>query len=137
MTQKLKRQKMKEKKQIEWIIEALPKKYRAKAFSLLRYITRNYKMKWDSNGLFKYKNKPIPNSNILHLVLHALLPNITDKPPGMVEFYTGLTEANVPEYLVKNKLGRKIITGMGEDLDWGPTGNLANKRIRKKPQWKK
>ena len=36
-------------------------------------ITRNYNMKWTSDGTFKYRNKIIPKSNIHHLVLHALL----------------------------------------------------------------
>ena len=63
----------KEDKKVSWIINALPKKYKAKAFSLLRYISRNYNMKWTPDGTFKNKNKIIPKSNILHLVLHALL----------------------------------------------------------------
>ena len=123
-TNKLQRRKLKENLKVKtdklkdssWIVNSLPKKYRAKAFSLLRYIVRNYKMKWDSKGTFIYKNKIIPKSNIVHLVLHALLPNITAKPPGMMSFYKGLMETNVPEFLVANKLGKLIITGREEEL---------------------
>ena len=132
-TLKQKRMNKKKKKinQVKWIIDTLPKKYKAKAFSLLTYITRNYNMKWTSDGIFKYKNIIIPNSNILHLVLHALLKNIDEKPAGMNEFYQGLTEVNVPEYLIANQLGKNIILGQGEDIDWGP----LRKRIKAK--WNK
>ena len=39
---------------------------------------------------FKYKNKIIPNSNILHLILHALLNNVKAEPSRMKEFYQGV-----------------------------------------------
>ena len=68
------------------IINYLPKKYRSKAFTLFCYILKNYNISWDNKGTFKYKNKIIPNSNILHLVTHALLKNIEDKPPGIKIF---------------------------------------------------
>ena len=124
-------------KKTKWIIDSLPKKYKARAFSLLRYILRNYNMKWEPNGRFKYKNKIIPNSNILHLILHALLNNIKAEPPGMKEFYQGLTDINVPEYLISNTKGRELILGLGEDEDWGPSGELANRKTRKKQKWNK
>ena len=138
--QTLKQKKMKKKKkinQVKWIIDALPEKYKAKAFSLLRYITRNYNMKWTSDGIFKYKYKIIPNSNILHLVLHTLLKNIDEKPAGINGIYQGLTEVNVSEYLLANKLGKNIILGQGEDIDWGPLGELQSKRKRSKAKWNK
>ena len=50
------KERLKEKKNMEktkWIIDSLPKKYKARAFSLLRYILRNYNMKWEPNGTFK------------------------------------------------------------------------------------
>ena len=121
----------------KWIIDALPKNYKAKAFSVLRYIVRNYNMKWEPNGTFKYKNKIIPNSNILRLVLHALLRDVKAKSPGMKEFYQGLTDINAPEYLISNDMGRELIMGLGEDEDWGPSGELATKKTRKKQKWNK
>ena len=109
------------------IINYLPKKYRSKAFSLFRYILKNYNISWDNKGTFKYKNKLIPKSNILHLVTHALLKNVKDKPPGMKVFYEALSDVNVPEYLIANKMGKLIIEGRGHELTSKPPGQLKRK----------
>ena len=109
------------------IINYLPKKYCSKAFTLFRYILKNYNISWDNKGTFKYKNKIIPNSNILHLVTHALLKNIEDKPPGMKIFYEALSDVNIPEYLIANKMGKLIIAGRGDELTWRPPGKLDKK----------
>ena len=110
------------------IINYLPKKYRSKAFSLFRYILKNYNMSWDNKGTFKYRNKLIPKSNILHLVTHALLKDVKDKPPGMKLFYEGLSEVNIPEYLVANKMGKLIIEGRGDELSRRPPAQLVKKK---------
>ena len=110
------------------IINYLPKKYRSKAFSLFRYILKNYNMSWDNKGTFKYKNKIIPKSNILHLVTHALLKDVKDKPPGMKQFYEGLSDVNVPEYLVANKIGKLIIEGRGDELTLKTPTHLVKKK---------
>ena len=73
-------------------------------------------MSWDDKGIFKYRNKIIPNSNIFHLVTHALLKDIKDKPAGMKFFYEGLSDVNIPEYLIANKMGKLIIAGRGNEL---------------------
>ena len=109
------------------IINHLPKKYCSKAFSLFRYILRNYNISWDNKGTFKYKNKIVPNSNILHLVTHALLKNIEDKPPGMKLFYEALSDVNIPEYLIANKMGKLIIAGRGDELSGKPSGKVDKK----------
>ena len=64
-TQKMMKKKKKKRNQLLVLLMHYPKKYKPKAYSLLRYITRNYNMKWTSHGTFKYKNKIIPKSNIL------------------------------------------------------------------------
>ena len=55
----------------------------------------------------------------------------------MREFYQGLTDINVPEYPISNTKGRELILGLGEDEDWGPSGELANRKPRKKQKWNK
>ena len=117
----------KKKKNAISMINHLPKKYRAKAFSLFRYILRNNNISWDNKGTFKYRNKVIPKSNIFHLVTHALLKNIKDKPPGMKVFYEALSDVNIPEYLIANKMGKLIIAGRGDELTWRPPGKLDRK----------
>ena len=109
------------------IMNHLPKKYRSKAFSLFRYILKNYNISWNNKGTFKYKNKIVPNSNILHLVTHALLKNIKDKPPGMKLFYEALSDVNIPEYLIANKMGKLIIAGRGDELSGKPSGKVDKK----------
>ena len=111
------------------IVNSLPKKYRAKAFSLLRYITRNNNMSWDDNNTFRYRNKIIPNSNIIHLVLHALLKSIKDKPPGMKLFYEGLSDVNTPAHLIANEMGKLIISGRGDEVDTKPKNK--RKQVKK------
>ena len=85
-------------------------------------------MSWDNKGTFKYKNKLIPKSNILHLVTHALLKDVKDKPPGMKQFYEGLSDVNVPEYLVANKIGNLIIEGRGDELTLKTPTHLVKKK---------
>ena len=109
------------------IINHLPKKYCSKAFSLFRYILKNYNISWDNKGTFKYKNKIVPNSNILHLVTHALLKNIEDKRPGMKLFDEALSDVNIPEYLIANKMGKLIIAGRGDELSGKPSGKVDKK----------
>lgn len=81
-------------------------------------------MKWNDKGTFIYKNKIIPKSNILHLVLHALLKKVKDRPPGMKRFYKGLSDVNVPEYLIANEIGKLLVTGREEEINWRPPGDL-------------
>ena len=85
-------------------------------------------MSWDDNKTFKYRNKIIPNSNITHLVLHGLLKNIKDKPPGMMLFYEGLSNANVPEYLISNQMGKLIISGRGDEVNGKPKPKTTAKK---------
>ena len=106
----------KKMKSIPSIINSLPKKYRAKAFSLLRYIARNNNISWNDDYSFKYRNKNIANSNIIHLVLHALLKSVKDKPPGMKIFYEALSDVNTPQRLIANEMGKLIITGKGGEV---------------------
>ena len=66
-------------------------------------------------------------ANILHLVAHALLKNNEDKPPGMKLFYEALSDVNIPEYLIANKMGKLIIAGRGDELTRKPSEKLDKK----------
>ena len=35
-------------------------------------------------------------------------------------FYEALSDVNVPEYLIANKMGKLIIAGRGDELTWMP-----------------
>ena len=56
-----------------------------------------------------------------------MLKDIKDKPPGMKVFYEALSDVNIPEYLIANKMGKLIIAGRGDELTWRPPGKLDRK----------
>ena len=61
------------------------------------------------------------------LYTHALLKNIEDKPPGMKLFYEALSDVNISEYLIANKMGKLIIAGRGDQLSGKPSGKVDKK----------
>ena len=104
-----------------------PKK-RSKGSLLLHYLENSENIQWKKNGEVVYKQKVIPNSNIITLITHAIQNN-KSKPVGMKSFYKILAKANIPSKLISNKDGRHI---MKKTLDersntWRPPGRL-NKR---------
>ena len=48
-------------------------------------------------------------------------------PPGMTHFNEGLSDVNVPKYLVANKMGKLIIEGRGDELTLKSPGQLVKK----------
>ena len=104
-----------------------PKK-RSKGSLLLHYLENSENIQWKENGEVVYKQKVIPNSNIITLITHAIQNN-KSKPVGMKSFYKILAKANIPSKLILNRDGRHI---MKKTLDersniWRPPGRL-NKR---------
>ena len=49
------------------------------------------------------------------------------KPPGMKLFYEALSDVNIPEYLIANKMGKLIIAGRGDELSGKPSGKVDKK----------
>ena len=77
-----------------------PKK-RSKGSLLLHYLEN---IQWKKNGEVVYKQKVIPNSNIITLITHAIQNN-KSKPVGMKSFYKILAKANIPSKLILNRDG--------------------------------
>ena len=96
--------------------------------SLMRYIKRNEGIVKSKNGEFQYKNKVIPNSSINKLIFHATSDDQT-KPHGMKLFYQTLSYANVPTFLIVNKIGKNIMkkTRNKKEDKWRPPGILDRK----------
>ena len=103
-------------------------KQESRAMSLMRYIKRNEDIVKSKNGEFQYKNKVIPNSSIKKLIFHATSDDQT-KPHGMKLFYQALSYANVPTFLIVNKIGKSIMekTRNKKEDKWRPPGILDRK----------
>ena len=103
-------------------------KQESRAMSLMRYIKRNEDIVKSKNGEFQYKNKVIPNSSIQKLISHATSDDQT-KPDGMKLFYQALSYANVPTFLIVNKIGKSIMKKTRNKIvdKWRPPGILDRK----------
>ena len=42
-------------------------------------------------------------------------------------FYEALSDVNIPEYLIANKMGKLIIAGRGDELTRKPSGKIDKK----------
>ena len=71
-------------------------KKRNKSLSLLYYLKKNKKIKWNKKGEIFYKRKIFPGTNIKHLVEHAVHNN-KNRPHGIKTFYRILAKSNVPK----------------------------------------
>ena len=56
----------------------------------------------EKNGKVVYKQKVIPNSNIITLITHAIQNN-KSKPVGMKSFNKILAKANIPSKLISKR----------------------------------
>ena len=103
-------------------------KQESRAMSLMRYIKRNEDIVKSKNGEFQYKNKVIPNSSIKKFIFHATSDDQT-KPHGMKLFYQALSYANVPTFLIVNKIGKSIMKKTRNKIGdkWRPPGILDRK----------
>ena len=128
--EKIVQKKKKKEEEKEKIILTNYKKLKqeSRAMSLMRYIKRNEDIVKSKNGEFQYKNKVIPNSSIKKLIFHSTSDDQT-KPHGMKLFYQALSYANVPTFLIVNKIGKSIMKKTrNKKVDkWRPPGILDRK----------
>ena len=96
--------------------------------SLMRYSKRNEDIVKSKNGEFQYKNKVIPNSSIKKLIFHVTSDDHT-RPHGMKLFYQALSYANVPTFLIINKIEKSIMkkTRNKKEDKWRPPEILDRK----------
>ena len=96
------------KMKLENKLRALSPSKRERALSLLRYINNSKVISWNDKWSLVYNGKVLHNSNIQKLISHAV-QNSNEKPEGMKTFYKALSEINVPNIIVKNYKGKKIM----------------------------
>ena len=103
-------------------------KKRNKSLSLLYYLRKNKDIKWNKKGEILYKGKILPETNINHLIKHAM-QNDKSTPHGVKAFYRILEKANIPKKLISNKEGRHLMEKVlhEKNIEWRPPGRL-NKR---------
>ena len=103
-------------------------KKRNKSLSLLYYLKKNKDIKWNKKGEILYKGKILPETNIIHLIKHAM-QNDKSRPHGVKAFYRILAKANIPKKLISNKEGRHLMEKVlhEKNIEWRPPGRL-NKR---------
>lgn len=95
--------------------------------SLYLFIKKNKDFKWNKKGEIIYKNRKIIFSNIGILLKHAIT-NKKSSPKGMKEFYKILTYIGVPNFLVSNETGKKIMQNLLNEKNeniWRPPGKLV------------
>lgn len=90
-------------------IDQFSKKFRVKAVKLLKLLKESDKIGYNELMEMVYENKPVKHSNIVTLIEHALSRYNSSHPKGIRRFYKLLNEIGVPNTLVKNKMGRKLM----------------------------
>jgi hypothetical protein len=123
----------------DWIKTHFSKGNKNKLSSLLKYLSNDNLISWNDKGEFIYKGDVIPKSNIIDLIKHSF-NNSQYTPKGMNEYYQGLSELNVPHYLVQNEYGKYLMSNdIKKDKSmWKPPGILeASKNISKKHKSRK
>lgn len=106
----------------KYFMKQLSNIYRKNAYSLFSFIKTKNLLKWNSAGeLLMQNNKPIKNSNIKKLIMHAISQKST-KPIGYKFFYETLKQNKIPNFL-KIKNLKKYTDETAESL-WRPPGKL-------------
>lgn len=90
---------------IKNIIESVPKTYRYKAHTLLKYLldAPSSKIGWDKQGLVTINGAIVTGSNISDLINDAIRERKTVKAIGRVQFARLLHDINIPLSLIGNR----------------------------------
>ena len=116
---------------IKQAIKNIPSENKSKAILLLQYITDYDILKWNDKGEIKYKNKILPESNIISLINHVLDKNDKNKPLGSNVFYKVLKKIDIPLYLIENEDALKFLQTPDIKYNpnsWRPPGELVKKK---------
>lgn len=90
---------------IKNIIESVPKTYRYKAHTLLKYLldAPSSKIGWDKQGLVTINGAVVAGSNISDLINDAIRERKTVKAIGRIQFARLLHDINIPPSLIGNR----------------------------------
>ena len=96
-----------------------------KGLELLKILRKNANIKINKKGEICYKGKLLKKSNVYELINHAIHTH-KNPPIHMKSFYKILAKIMIPNKLIKNKEGKKVMNKEIHDTDsaWRPPGRL-------------
>ena len=96
-----------------------------KGLELLKILRKNANIKINKKGEICYKGKLFKKSNVYELINHAIHTH-KNPPIHMKSFYKILAKITIPNKLIKNKEGKKVMNKEIHDTDsaWRPPGRL-------------
>ena len=110
----------------------LTQEKRKKATKLFEYLTRNKIFVVNKDGELIVKGQTLQGSNVIELITHAV-QDTPHKPVGINYFYQTLKKNKIPERLISNKIGRKIMNKplFDQTSKWRPPGHLNEVKNKK------
>ena len=94
------------------LISVIPKKFKNTAMTLFHTLASQEDkslLAWDSAGLVKIKDTPIPQSNIIDLISDAVRNRKTSQAAGWKSFASVLKQLHVPMDLISNTQYKQFI----------------------------
>ncbi len=102
----------------DMIVRGIPKTMRTRALALLeRLKARPDVISWDDMGQVKINGTLILKSNISDLISSAMRSRKHFDPIGSQEFFSALSDMNVPKDLVRNEEGLRRVAQEGKGLE--------------------
>ena len=91
------------------IMDNIPERYKYKAGAILQYIIRDKQnvLSWNNAGKLIFEGVPIPESNIIDLLVDSQNQHKDKNIAGISQFYSGLKILNVPTTLYTESTTRK------------------------------
>lgn len=124
------------------IVESLPKNLQSNAERVLSYLKKGNILSWNDDSEVIYKGDVFKGTNIVDNLYSILDSNNKRKKYNVFEenlFLKGLSEANIPNYLIKNKKKLDVIKSyrynddMSEDDDDDVKNPILKKEIKDTP----
>ena len=91
------------------IMDNIPERYKYKAGAILQYIIRDKQniLSWNKTGQLIFEGVPIPESNIVDLLVDSQNQHKDKNLAGILQFNSGLQRLDVPTTLYKEQTTRK------------------------------
>lgn len=100
---------------LDFFIAFFPKQMKSRSMRILHALHNNI----NNSGQLIYRNRAIPNSHIVDLILFSLktLPNKRTDIPGLKEFFDIIKEKNIPRELFSQSFN-KMLSSSKPPVSW-------------------